>query len=253
MPSPYQLRVIDSSSLDVVETFELDNAVRPFAVARDESRIFAQLSEFHGVVEIDLADGSESRRLELPIDEGVTEDDFSFEAPHHGLALSADEATLCLAGRASDYVALVDVAAFEQRAIVDVDDAPSWALTTPDGGHCVVANTRGGTVSFISYATAEEVARVTTGLGPKHLEAGAVPADVLAAWSGPDSADGAPGDGGAGVGSAEGAPPDESPGTTGGSLAATGGSAAAVAAALAALAVALRRRDRHRREPDGSV
>ncbi|MBW3621551.1 MAG: hypothetical protein KY461_15010, partial [Actinobacteria bacterium] len=162
--------------------------IRPYALNADETRMYAQLSELHGVIEYDLVAGGELRRLELPIDDGVTEDDYSFEAPHHGLALSGDGATLCLAGRASDYVALVDVASFEPTAVVDVGDMPSWSVTTPDGRHCVAANTGDGTVSFLSYTTRQEVARVPTGHGPKHLEAGRVPTDVLAAWA----ADGAP-------------------------------------------------------------
>ena len=69
--------------------------------------MYAQLSEFHGVVAFDLEDGRIVRRRELPIDDGVTEDDYDFEAPHHGLAITPDERTLCAAGRASDYVALL--------------------------------------------------------------------------------------------------------------------------------------------------
>ncbi|MBW3657690.1 MAG: PQQ-binding-like beta-propeller repeat protein, partial [Actinobacteria bacterium] len=149
VPSPYQLRIIDTATLETLETFEFDRGIRPFALNDDETRMYAQLSELHGVIEYDLEAGEERRRLELPIDDGVTEDDYSFEAPHHGLALSADGGTLCLAGRASDYVALVDVATFEATAIVDVGDMPSWALTTPDGEHCVAANTGSGTVSFV--------------------------------------------------------------------------------------------------------
>lgn len=182
VPSPYQVRVIDTETLETIQTHEFAKGVRPFTLDPTETRLYAQLSEFHGVVEVDLATGEEIRRLELPVDDGVTSDDYSFEAPHHGLALSEGGRTLCLAGRASDYVALVDVDTFEPTAIVDVDDAPSWTLTTPDGRHCVAASTRGGTVSFLRYSTGTEVARVATGAGPKHVEAGRVPADVLAAW-----------------------------------------------------------------------
>lgn len=226
VPSPYQLRIIDVETLETLETFEFADGIRPFALDADETTMFAQFSELHGVIEFDLDEGVETRRLELPIDEGVTEDDYSFEAPHHGLALSADGSTLCLAGRASDYVALVDVASFEAIAIVDVGDAPSWSATTPDGEHCVAANTRDGTVSFVSYAEQAEAARIETGEGPKHLEVGRVPVDVLDAWAG-----------GPVVG-------DEDPnGTEGGrSLPATGGGAAVAGLlGLAAVFAATRR------------
>ena len=60
------------------------------------------------MVAFDLARRKVDRRLELPVKAGVTVADWDFEAPHHGLAFTADGKTLCLAGRASDYAALVD-------------------------------------------------------------------------------------------------------------------------------------------------
>jgi hypothetical protein len=131
------------------------------------------------VVEFDLREGRITRTRDLPVDEGVTEDDYDFEAPHHGLALSDDERTLCLAGRASDYVALVDTGTFAPSAIVEVDDAPGWAATTPDGRHCFVANTRADTISVISYAERREVARLKAGDGPKLIQAARLPAAVV--------------------------------------------------------------------------
>jgi DNA-binding beta-propeller fold protein YncE len=188
LASPYQLRIVDAETLELQRTYEFAAGIRPFAISDDETRLYAQLSELHGVIAYDLEAGRELRRLELPIDDGATSDDYSFEAPHHGLDLHPDGDTLCLAGRASDYVALVDVETFTETAIVEVGDAPSWALFTPDGRHCVAANTRDDTVSFIANvgaaprAGATEVARVDVGDGPKHLTAGRVPADVLASW-----------------------------------------------------------------------
>jgi YVTN family beta-propeller protein len=148
-------------------------------LSEDETRLYAQLSMFHGLVEFDLERGEITRELELPVDEGVTEEDFDFEAPHHGLDLSGDGRTLCAAGRASDYVALVDARRMRERAIIDVGDAPSWATAGPGGKRCFVANNRDDTLSVISYRHREEVARIPMGDGPKHIEAGRVPKRVL--------------------------------------------------------------------------
>ena len=123
-----------------------------------------------------------TRRLDLPVAEGTTEEDYDFEAPHHGIAMSADDKTLCLAGRISDYVALVDVESFELIATVGVGDAPSWATTSVDGRFCAVPNNRDDTLSIISYASATEVARLDVGAGPKFVEAAAVPDDIYRRW-----------------------------------------------------------------------
>jgi DNA-binding beta-propeller fold protein YncE len=190
VPPPYQVTVFDAQTLEVLETHDFDAGIRPFALTADEQFLYAQLSEYHGVVEYDLQAREITRRLDLPIDAGVTEADYDFEAPHHGLATTHDETTLCLAGRASDYVALADTATMTATAIIDVGDAPSWAETTPDGRHCAVANNRDGTVSIVSYAQREEVARVEVGLGPKHLVSARLPADVVAVLMPPHGAGG---------------------------------------------------------------
>lgn len=226
-PSPYQLTVADAFTFEVLRTYDFDRGIRPFLITDDETRMYAQLSELHGLIEYDLVEGRELRRLELPIDEGVTEDDYSFEAPHHGLAMTPDGSRLCAAGRASDYVAIVETAALEPIAITEVGDAPSWAVTGPDGRTCFVANTRDDTLSVIAYADGRELARIEVGDGPKHLEVGAIPADVFARPRGEGSSAGGP------------APREPS----GGDLPATGGGAVApMLVSLAAVSAFARRR-----------
>lgn len=180
--SPYKITKIDTATMAPLAEFAFDRGVRPFELSRDEARIFAQLSEFNGVIEFDLITGTITRELSLPVKEGTSEDDYDFEAPHHGLALSRDESTLCLAGRVSDYVALVDVASFTATAIIPVGDAPSWSATSPDGRHCFVANNRDDSVSVISYARRREIARIPVGDGPKYLIGGRIPAEVMQNW-----------------------------------------------------------------------
>jgi YVTN family beta-propeller protein len=179
-PGTYRLTVADADTLAVQRSIDFDRGIRPYVITEDETRMFAQLSEFHGVAEIDLRSGQVVKRRELPVDAGVTEEDYDFEAPHHGLAMSPDERTLCAAGRASDYVALLATDTLEPQAVVDVDDAPGWAANGPDGTHCFVPNTRADTLSVISYAQRREVARIRVGDGPKQIEAARLPDDVIA-------------------------------------------------------------------------
>jgi YVTN family beta-propeller protein len=178
-PPPYQLTVVDMATLSVTKRFTFDAGIRPFVLTHDERRIFAQLSEYSGLVEIDPATGRVVRRLDLPVDPGVGRDDYDFEAPHHGLAISADERTLCAAGRISDYAALVSTRTLRRTAIVELGDGPGWAATDPLGKYCFVTNTRENTVSVVSYSARREVARVRVGHGPKQLEAARIPEDVL--------------------------------------------------------------------------
>ena len=168
--SPYQLTIVDSETLAQVRSHAFERGIRPYVITHDERRMYAQVSEFHGVVRFDLGEGRIVQRRRLPIDDGVTEDDYDFEAPHHGLAITPDESMLCAAGRASDYVALISTKRLRPTAIIEVDDAPGWAAVNARGSRCFVPNTRADTLSVISFAKRKEIERLEVGNGPKQIE-----------------------------------------------------------------------------------
>ena len=64
---------------------------------------------------------------------GIAVADYDFEAPHHGLAITEDGRTLCLAGRASDYAALVSAPDLKLITTIPVGDAPGWAEVADNG------------------------------------------------------------------------------------------------------------------------
>jgi DNA-binding beta-propeller fold protein YncE len=175
----YRVTVADAATLRVIRRHDFEAGVRPFAVTRREDRLYAQLSNAHAVVARDLVSGQPLARLELPVGKGVTEADWDFEAPHHGLALSPDDASLCIAARASDYAAILSTDPLAIRHLVPVGDAPSWAALDGSGERCILPNTRSNNVSIVSVAEGTELARVYTGRAPKHVSVGRVPARLL--------------------------------------------------------------------------
>ena len=178
---PFQLTIADVDTLAISDRIRLDTAFRPWQFSPDERRAYAQLSNQHAVVSYDMATRKVDRRLDLPVKPGVTVTDWDFEAPHHGLALTADGRTLCLAGRASDYAALVDARDLSLIATVPVGDGPGWAEVSRDGSFCLVTNTRAHDLSIIAIASRSEVARVPMGKGPKHITMARLPTDVVVA------------------------------------------------------------------------
>jgi DNA-binding beta-propeller fold protein YncE len=176
-----QITIADAGSLAVRERIEVADAFRPWAFWPDQKGIYGQLSNHHAVVSYDLAQRRIVRRLELPKAAGVTPADFDFEAPHHGLALTEDGRTLCLAGRASDYVALVRAPELELIATIKVADAPGWAEVTEDGETCLVPTTRSNELSIISIPRRAEVARLSMGKGPKHVTVARMSPTAIAA------------------------------------------------------------------------
>ena len=122
------------------------------------------------------------RRLELPMKPGITAADWDFEAPHHGLALTDDGKTLCLAGRASDYAALVSAPDLTLLATIPVGDGPGWAEVDEGGRACFVANARSDELSIISIAERREIARLPDPQWPQahHCRAHASVGDLSA-------------------------------------------------------------------------
>jgi DNA-binding beta-propeller fold protein YncE len=180
---PFQLTVADVETLTVSQRIRFDNALRPWQFSEDERTLYAQQSNEHAVVAYDLAGSKMVRRLELPVKTGVTVRDWDFEAPHHGLALTDDGATLCLAGRASDYAALVRAPALTLIATIPVGDGPGWAEVADAGRVCLIANTRSDDLSIISVANRTEIVRLATGNGPKHITVARIPAAVIEGFS----------------------------------------------------------------------
>lgn len=178
---PFQLTIADAQTLEVRDRIQLDNAFRPWQFSPDEKLIYAQLSNQHVVVTYDLASRKVIRRLDLPVKPGVTSADWDFEAPHHGLALTEDGKTLCLAARASDYAALVNTKDLTLIATIPVGDAPGWAEVAEEGRTCLIANTRSDELSIISIPKRAEVARLAIGNGPKHITVARIPNAVIAA------------------------------------------------------------------------
>jgi DNA-binding beta-propeller fold protein YncE len=177
----FQMTIADVNTLAIRERITLDNAIRPWQFAPGERSLYAQLANEHAVVAYDLATKKVTKRLELPVKAGVTSADWDFEAPHHGLALTSDGSTLCLAGRASDYAALVRAPELTLIATIPTGDAPGWAEVSEDGRTCFIANSRSDDLSIISIPDRREVVRLPIGDGPKHITMVRLPASVVAA------------------------------------------------------------------------
>lgn len=175
----YEFTVVDAVTLEVKNRIRMPFGIRPWHFNPEGTAFYAQMSNYHAVAAFDFPSGKETKRLDLPAKEGVTEADWDFEAIHHGLSITHDGSTLCLAGRASDYVALVKAPELELIATIPVDDAPGWATLSADDQYCLVPNTRADTISIISLAEKKEIARVPGGNGPKHVAMAMIPSEVV--------------------------------------------------------------------------
>ena len=178
---PFQLTVADVDTLAISDRIEFEHGIRPWHFTPDEKGLYAQLSNQHAVIAYDLTARKVSRRLELPVKPGVTAKDWDFEAPHHGLALTDDGRTLCLAARASDYAALVRVPDLTLITTVPVGDAPRMGGDRR-GGSCLSHSQHTERRSVIHFDCGpQRVIRLPIGNGPKHITVARLPTSVIAA------------------------------------------------------------------------
>ncbi|HUF73808.1 MAG TPA: beta-propeller fold lactonase family protein [Gammaproteobacteria bacterium] len=154
--------------------------VRPIAFeTRDDgstSRLFVQVSEFHGFVVVDFDSGEEITRIELPEILPEQRDPGPFNAaPAHGIGVAPDGETLWVCSRLNGHVYAYSVPELEYLGGVATGSHPDWLTFSPDSRFVYVANGDSDDVSIIEIETLEEVVRLPVGRSPKRNIAAYLP------------------------------------------------------------------------------
>ncbi|MCP0915888.1 YncE family protein [Acinetobacter indicus] len=169
-------------ALDAFGRKDLSNSVRPMVFSKDESKLYAQVSFFNGLVEYDLNQDKITRIAQLPGSSTIPKDRTKWvnDSRHHGLSISADGEKLCVAGTMDDYATIVDRRTLQATQLIPAGK-PYWATRSPDGKSCVISESETDVVTVIDFATGEKVRSVPVGNHPQRVRIGYVPAD----WSTP--------------------------------------------------------------------
>ena len=156
-----------------------DHAIRPMAITKDEKFAYLQVSLFHGFFEYDIENDKITRKLELPVPEvnkDLSPGDHLLNSGHHGIALSGDDKTICVAGTMDGYIAMVDRESFEVTLIERSDDPkkakPYWATSSKDGTRAYVSISGMDKVTVVDYATKTVVGEVPVGNHPQRVRNG---------------------------------------------------------------------------------
>lgn len=177
------LRKIDfRPALDAFGRKDLSNSVRPMVFSKDETKLYAQVSFFNGLIEYDLNQNKISRIGQLPGSDSIPKDRTKWvnDSRHHSLSISADGEKLCVAGTMDNYATIVDRKTLTAGKLISAGK-PYWATRSPDGRSCVISESETDVVTVIDFATGNKVLSVPVGNHPQRVRIGYAPAD----WSTP--------------------------------------------------------------------
>lgn len=169
-------------ALDAVGRKDLSNSVRPMVLSKDETKLYAQVSFFNGLIEYDLNSDKITRIAQLPGSTTIPKDRSKYvnDSRHHGLSISADGEKLCVAGTMDDYATIVDRKSLKAGPLIAAGK-PYWATRSPDGKSCVISESDTDVVTVIDFATGNKVLSVPVGNHPQRVRLGYVPVG----WSTP--------------------------------------------------------------------
>lgn len=166
------ITVIDQPTETVAWELQMSSGIRPmeFEKAADgsTSRIFVQLSDYHGIAVVDFNQRKEVSRFETPAIPGETKHTEGLQgAPMHGFAITPDGKLLLATSKVYSTMYAYTLPDLKPVGHVHVGGHPEWITLTPDGKRAYVAAAGDNAVTVVDTATLKEIARIPVGQVPK--------------------------------------------------------------------------------------
>jgi YVTN family beta-propeller protein len=163
------MTVIDEKTLEIAWEKAFDLGVRPMAFERaadgSTSRVFIQLSAYHGFAVVDFKTHEEVARIKLP--DQPSGGHAEGGAPSHGIGVAPDNKTLWVDSSMANAVFVYSLPELKVLGYVKTGVVPDWLTFTPDGKMIYIANSGSNSVSAIDTVARKEVARIPVGEVPK--------------------------------------------------------------------------------------
>ena len=166
------ITVIDTATDTIAWELQMSAGIRPmtFEQAKDgsTSRIFVQLSDYHGIAVVDFNTRKEVSRFDMadiPSEHKHTEG--LQGAPAHGLGVTPDGKILFATSKWYGQLYAYSLPDLKPIGSVHVGQHPEWLTFSPDGRRVYVAVAGDNLVSVVETATLKEIARIPVGQVPK--------------------------------------------------------------------------------------
>jgi YVTN family beta-propeller protein len=170
----HEIDLINLKKMEYVAKIPVGGVPRPFAVSKDEQRMYVALTDFHGFIIVSIPGRKVIRRVELPPAPPST-CPLEPHTPTHGVGLSPDGKELWVTSLGDSGVYVYDIVTKGLSKEIHTGKCPNWVTFSPDGKYCCVSGSDSDDCSIIDTKTRREVARIKVGRGPKRLLAVKVP------------------------------------------------------------------------------
>jgi YVTN family beta-propeller protein len=166
------LTVIDAATETIAWELPTTAGVRPitFEQASDgsTSRIFLQLSDYHGIAVIDFAARKEVSRFEMAAIPGEEKHTQGLQAaPAHGLGVTPDGKILFATSKVYSQLYAYSLPDLKPLGTLHVGQHPEWLTFSPDGKQVYVAAAGDNSVTVVNTATLKVITRIPVGQVPK--------------------------------------------------------------------------------------
>ncbi len=170
----HKIAEISVASRQITRVIPVSGEPRPAAITEDDRKMYVQLSELHGFVELDLTTGAETARIEWP-DPGVQPPGYTLGFPTkcHGIGITPDQRELWAASNIEGNVRVYSLPGLEELAAIPLGNLPNWIAFTRDGKTAYITNTDAaapnGTVSIVDVEKRRVIGTIDVGTAPKRI------------------------------------------------------------------------------------
>jgi YVTN family beta-propeller protein len=173
MGAPKKVTVVDTSTHEPVGTIAFSSVVRPIALSKDESRLYAEVD---GLVGIEVADVQARKKIHR-IQAELADDLKKKDSRSHGLGIRPDQKEIWECDVEHHEVHVYDVTgdAPKQIATIPIGSQVYWLTFSPDGKTCYVSARGADAVAVVDTATKKVTANLPAGKEPKRLLVVTVP------------------------------------------------------------------------------
>jgi YVTN family beta-propeller protein len=163
------ITVFDAKTFEPLWDVNLGAGIRcmtqELAADGSTSRIFVQLSAWHGFVVVDFKAKKEAMRVELPKDPHTGQAHSG--TPNHGIGVTPDGKYLLSNSHLAEGVFIYSLPDLKVQGYVKTGFVPDWMTFAPDSKKVYIANAGDNTVSVVDIAARKEIAVIPVGEVPK--------------------------------------------------------------------------------------